>query len=121
MQEKKKYNGVVIPAVSPLTQDLKLDHEAVENIFGFFSVNNVSPFILGTTGEAASLPLGMKKEFIKLAGKLKTKERFVYAGISSNVFSESTELANYAFDHGIDVTVATLPSYYSLDESTMLR
>src|SRR5687768_6894578 len=119
MQTKKKYNGVVIPAVTPLTENHKLDHKAVENIFTYFSVHKVSPFILGTTGEAASLPLELKKDFMKLAGKLKTKEDVVYAGISSNVFSESRELAHYAFDHGIDVIVTTLPSYYALDESSM--
>src|SRR5688572_4781365 len=117
----KKYNGVVIPAVTPLTKELKLDHGAVENIFEYFTTHKVFPFILGTTGEAPSVPFQMKKEFITLAGKLKTKEAFVYAGISSTVYSESVELAHHAFDHGIDVIVTTLPSYYALDESSMLR
>jgi len=121
MKTEKKYSGVVIPAVTPLTADLKLDHGAVERVFEFFRNNNVHPFILGTTGEGASIPFAMKKEFIQIAGKLKKQEDILYASISSNALEESIDLAKYSFDNGVDVVVATLPSYYTLTEAAMLK
>jgi 4-hydroxy-tetrahydrodipicolinate synthase len=121
MKIEKKYSGVVIPAVTPLTADLKLDHGAVARLFEFFHGNNVHPFILGTTGEGASIPLSMKKEFIALAGKLKLQDDVLYVSISSNAFEESVDLAKCSFDNGADVVVATLPSYYALTETAILK
>jgi dihydrodipicolinate synthase/N-acetylneuraminate lyase len=120
MKPEKKYSGVVIPAVTPFTADHHLDHNAVEKIFSNFRNNQVAPFILGTTGEASSLPFSMKKELLELAGKLKKNDNVLYAGISSNVFVESVALAKLAFDNGTDVVVATLPSYYALTETEMI-
>jgi len=114
MQSKNKYSGIIVPTVTPLTANYKLDHEAAEKMFANFSNNRVMPFILGTTGESASLPISLKKDFIDLASNLKTSETTLYAGIASNVFDESVELAKYCFDKGIDAVAANLPSYYTL-------
>jgi len=121
MKTEKNYSGVVIPAVTPLTADLKLDHKAVERIFNHFHNNGVHPFILGTTGEGASIPFSMKKEFLQRTGKLKKQRTVLYGAISSNALQESIDLAKYSFDNGFDVVVATLPSYYALSESAMLK
>jgi len=121
MKQNKKYGGVVIPAVTPFTAELKLDHSAVVRMFDYFHEHGVHPFVLGTTGEAASIPMGMKKEFLQLAGKRKNKGELLYAGIAANARQESIDLAKYSFDQGADVVVATLPSYYSLTESSMLK
>ena len=121
MKTEKKYSGVVIPAVTPLTADLKLDHRAVAKMFEFFCTNGVYPFILGTTGEGASIPFAMKKEFIGLAGKLKKQGDVLYASISSNAINESIDLGNYSFNKGADVVVATLPSYYALTEGAIFK
>ena len=117
----KKYNGIVVPAVTPLTADFQLDADGVKRLFGFFYEHGVHPFILGTTGEAASLPFSLKRSYIEQAGRLKNAGSVLYVGISSNVFVESVGLAKHAFDAGADVVVATLPSYYQLDPSAMER
>ena len=121
MKPEKKYSGVVIPAVTPLTADLKLDHGAAARMFEFFHSNKVHPFILGTTGEGDSIPFAMKKEFIQLAVKLKKQRDVLYASISSNALEESIDLAKCSFNNGVDVVVATLPSYYALTETAMLK
>lgn len=121
MKTEKQYSGVVIPAVTPLTGSKKLDAGAVEKMFANFRRHGVHPFILGTTGEAASLPADLKSDFMKLAGSLKKEAGVLYAGISSNCVAESIKLAKQSFDNGADVVVATLPSYYPLTDSAMLR
>ncbi|MFL5739397.1 MAG: dihydrodipicolinate synthase family protein [Flavisolibacter sp.] len=121
MMLEKKYKGVVIPAVTPLTADLKLDHQAVDRIWEHFYSSGVDPFILGTTGEGASIPFSMKKEFIQLTGKLKKQGSILYGAISSNALKESIDLARYSFENGVDVVVTTLPSYFALTETAMLK
>src|SRR4051812_14525372 len=100
MKSTKKYSGVVVPTVTPLTNEFKLDHEAVEKMFDNFSRNHVMPFITGTTGESASLSIELKRDFIDVAAKLKKPGTVLYAGIASNVLDESISLAKYCFDNG---------------------
>jgi 4-hydroxy-tetrahydrodipicolinate synthase len=121
MKENKKYQGVIIPAVTPLTSDYKLDEKAVEKIFAEFYQYKASPFILGTTGESASLPWSLKEVYVKKAAKLKHANTILYAGISSNSFQESVDFAKFSFDNGIDAVAATLPSYYILSVDQMKK
>src|ERR1051325_9686344 len=121
MKKNKKYHGIVVPSVTPLTSDYKLDEGALEKVFENFYHNDVVPFVLGTTGESASLPLQFKKAYIKKAVSLKKKGTFLYAGISSTCFSDSIDLAKFCFDNGVDAVAATLPYYYQLTEDQMRK
>jgi dihydrodipicolinate synthase/N-acetylneuraminate lyase len=121
MRKNKKYHGVIVPAVTPLTADHKLDEEAVEKIVDSFYQYNISPFILGTTGESASLPLNVKQAYVKKTAAIKKSNTVLYAGISSNCFNESVDFAKFCFDNSVDAVAATLPSYYSLSESQMKK
>ena len=121
MKKTKKYYGVIIPAVTPLTADHKLDKPAVKKIFDSFYKYSVSPFILGTTGESASLPAELKTEYIKEAGRNKKPGSVLYAGISSNVLSESIEFSKLSADNGVDAVAATLPYYFPLTENQMKK
>jgi len=117
----KKYQGVVIPAVTPLNADLTLDKAAVERLFTLFREHGAHPFILGTTGEFPSLPGSLKLEYIRLAGRLKRASDQLYVGISANCMADSIEHARIAFDEGADVVVCNLPSYYQLSETQILK
>lgn len=116
---QKKYRGVIIPAVTPLTRGLSLDEGAVERLFENFYNHGAAPFILGTTGESSSLSQLLRKKYIRKAAAIKKEGSFLYAGIGSNCVRESVDLARYAFDQGVDAVAATLPSYYGLTESQM--
>lgn len=120
MPLQKKYTGVIVPAVTPLTSSFQLDETAVAKLFTLFYRHRIAPFILGTTGEAASLPLQVKKAYVLAAEKNKKAGTLLYAGIGSNVLAESIEFAAYCSQHAVDVVVATLPSYYALTEKQML-
>ena len=117
MPNNKKYRGVVVPTVTPVTKQQDLDEAGVEKLFALLYQYDVQPFIQGTTGEAPSLSLSVKKKFIDKASTLKKSGTHLYAGISSNCYQESVELAKYCGDHGVDVVVSTIPSYYALTES----
>jgi dihydrodipicolinate synthase/N-acetylneuraminate lyase len=121
MTNKQKFNGIVVPAVTPLTKNFKLDHQALEKMFHNFHKHNVMPFINGTTGESASLPINLKKDYVIAAGKIKRPGDTLYFGISANCFEESVTLAKLGFDNGVDAVAATLPSYYNLSEYQMTQ
>ena len=121
MSMKKKYQGVVVPLVTPLTDAYKIDGTAVEKMLANLQINEAMPFILGTTGESTSLPMSVKQGYVKEAARLKSANTVLYAGISSNCLEESVDFANYCFDAGVDAVAATLPSYYALSESQMKR
>lgn len=114
MRKNKKFSGIIVPAVTPLTTRLEIDEAGVHHLFSLFYQYHISPFILGTTGESASLPQQVKEDYIRIAGMVKQPDTILYAGISSNVLKESVELAFYAADHGVDAVAVTLPSYYAL-------
>jgi 4-hydroxy-tetrahydrodipicolinate synthase len=119
MKKEKKYKGIVIPAVTPLTAEYKLDENSVENIFRNFRQHGAHPFILGTTGESASLPTSIKTAYVKKAAALKQPGDVLYAGVSSNCMEETVDFSKSCFDAGVDVVAATLPTYYALTESQM--
>src|ERR1051325_6171561 len=121
MKKNKKYYGVIIPAITPLTSAYELDKAAVKKIFDRSYHYHASPFILGTTGESASLPATLKAEYIREAGKNKKAGTVLYAGISSNVMVESLELARLCADNGVDAVAATLPYYFPLTEGQMKK
>jgi 4-hydroxy-tetrahydrodipicolinate synthase len=119
MSNEKQYKGIIVPAVTPLNSAFKLDESAVEKIFANFYRHKISPFIIGTTGESASLSNEVKTEYLKAAAKNKKPGTVLYAGISSNVFEESVEFAKQCADNAVDAVAATLPSYYPLTEKQM--
>ncbi|UFH52668.1 dihydrodipicolinate synthase family protein [Spirosoma sp. KNUC1025] len=116
---KKKYQGVVVPLVTPLTETYRLDVAATEKMIASLQANEAMPFVLGTTGEATSLPMSVKKAYVRETARLKTADTTLYAGISSNCLEESVDFANYCFDHGVDAVAATLPCYYALSDGQM--
>ncbi len=121
MDKNKKYKGIIVPAITPLTQDLKLDEAAVEKLFHNFYKHDVSPFILGTTGESASLSMKIKTAYLSAAAKNKKAGTALYAGISSNIVDESIDFAKRCADNGVDAVAATLPSYYALNENQVKK
>ena len=119
MSKEKQYKGIIVPAITPLTAALTLDENAVEKIFSRFYQYDISPFILGTTGESASLPDAVKKDYVVAAAQHKKPGSILFAGISSNVVEESIHFAKFCADNSVDAVAATLPSYYALSEGQM--
>lgn len=112
MMLKKKYTGVAVPIITPLKEDLSLDVEGVQTLMNRMAEGNVQSFIMGTTGEAPSLPMSLRKEFIKVAADAK-RVGHLYVGVSTFTLSETIELSRLAADHGADVVVATMPAFYA--------
>ena len=124
MISNKKYKGVVVPMVTPVTNKGELDVPAVERIVTFLGKNNVSPLLMGTTGEGNSVSdsdgLLLVETAVEANRKLATPVT-IYAGLTGNCFSTQLRQASTYTDAGADVIVATLPTYYTLTPQQMFE
>ena len=122
-----KYRGVVVPMVTPVTQDGRLDVAAVERIINFFAQTGVSPLLMGTTGEGNSVSQADGQLLVETAVRVKKDcqssiancQLTIYAGLTGNCFAEQVRQAEIYTALGADVIVATLPTYYVLTEEQM--
>ena len=118
---KASYRGVIVPMVTPFTADYKLDEPAVRRIIDHMIAGGVDGiFVVGTTGEAASLSRTMRARLVELAVEQVAGRCTLYAGISDNSILGSIEAAEEFHRMGADAVVAHLPSYYSLSEDEQL-
>ena len=111
----KPYHGVVVPMVTPITSQGDLDEPAVRRVIDHLIEGGVSGiFVLGTTGEAASVPRTMRSRLVAIAVEHVGARAMTYAGIGDNCLAHSVDAAEQYFRLGIDAVVAHLPSYYAL-------
>lgn len=116
---KKKFQGVVVPMITPLCSDLSIDTQAVARIMQSFAANQISPLVLGTTGESASVGPKESLRFMQAAVDNKSEGQMVYAGLVGNDVKALISLANEYAAMGVDAVVATLPAYYILTPEQM--
>lgn len=118
---KKKFRGVVVPMITPVNTDYTIDTASAERLVNYITGNGAAPFILGTTGESASVSRKQKTILVETVVKAAGGKNLVYAGISGNAIMDSIEDAHQYHDMGADVFVATMASYYPADADQMLR
>ncbi|MDB6094864.1 MAG: dihydrodipicolinate synthase family protein [Verrucomicrobia bacterium] len=107
--------------VTPVTAGGELDELAVRRILDRFVENQLGVFVLGTTGEAASVPPEMRRRLVQLATEHVRGRVLVYAGIGDNCVSNSIKAAAEYRRAGVDAVVALLPSYYLLEAEEIRR
>ena len=78
-------------------------------------------FVLGTTGEAASLPERARRELARLAIERVAGRCLVYAGIGSNCLEESVAAGREYLALGAHAVVAHLPAYFPLAPAEMVE
>lgn len=118
---KKRYNGVVVPMVTPFKEDGTIDRAAVARLVELQVRWNAHPFVLGTTGEAASVSRKERAVLVETTVKATASRRVVYAGISGNCFEEAVEEGQRFAGLGANVLVSTMPSYYPVDDRQMIQ
>jgi len=121
MRREKKYSGVIVPMITPFTSDLSIDERAVARILESFTRQDVIPFILGTTGEGASMSPELKQSLVKSVIRITGDKHTVYAGVSGNSYVHSLEEARIYAGWGIRAVVCHPPSYYPIEYDSMLR
>lgn len=113
-------DGVVVPMVTPFTADGAVDLIATERLVDRFIRAGVGAFVLGTTGETASIPRNERVKLVEQAVRQANGKIPVYAGIGDNCLAHSVEAARRYLELGVDAVVAHLPSYYPLQNEEMI-
>ncbi len=122
MNKTKKYQGVIVPMATPFTAAGKIDEQGACRIIDHLcSAGVAGVFVLGTTGESASIATDQKKKMADITVKHTNRRAMTYAGISDNCFDNSVAAAKTYFDLGIDAVVAHVPCYYSLGDDEICR
>ncbi len=119
---KSPLKGIVPPLVTPLLDNDTLDIDGLERLIEHTITGGVNGvFILGTTGEFASLSYSLRIELIERTCFLVKGRVPVLAGITDSAFSESLNLANVASDSGADAVVLSPPYYYASGQPELLE
>jgi dihydrodipicolinate synthase/N-acetylneuraminate lyase len=123
VNELEFFSGVVVPMVSPFNLDYQVDTEAVQRIVESVVAAGVHGiFVLGTTGESASIDPAHKGRIVSAAGRAvdsQTRRVALYAGISGNCLTESVDNAAKWREAGADAVVAHAPYYYPVTDAML--
>lgn len=105
--------------ITPFKTDGHVDLNSAGYVTRHLINHGCIPFIMGTTGEATSLPANQRLNFVNAVVEAANGDQPVYVGISSNCLEESIRLANEFSAAGANFAVAHLPFYYSLKSYQM--
>lgn len=102
--------------ITPFDKDGNVDTLAASRIAQRLAHHSISVFLLGTTGETASISCGQRALLVKEVVEAVAGTVPIYAGIGDNCFSDSLEAADSYLRAGARAVVAHLPSYYPLSD-----
>lgn len=114
MSSPSKHQGVIVPLVTPFTPQGEIDEAAAARIVNHCATSGLHVFVLGTTGEAASIATAKRLALVRASVKAAAGRIKVYAGIGDNCPENSIAAANEYLQNGADAVVAHLPAYYAL-------
>lgn len=120
MKNKMPLSGIIPPLITPLNDDLTLDKASLGKLLEHILEAGVhGVFILGTTGESASLSSKVKNELITEVS-LKINSRVpLLVGITDCSFAESIALAHKSANAGASYLVAAPPFYMNIGQDEL--
>jgi 4-hydroxy-tetrahydrodipicolinate synthase len=109
MKKNPKFCGVVVPMVTPVTADGKLDEPALDRLVDSLLAGGVDGiFVMGTTGEGTSVPRDYRLRLVKhTVARVKGGTR-VFAGIG-DAHPEEIVAGNDYLQAGVDAVVSRPP------------
>lgn len=122
MKPSQTFHGIFPPMITPLNADFSLDVEHTEKLIEHLIDGGVHGiFIIGTTGESASISLDVKSDLIRLTCKQVNGRVPVLVGITECSFVQSLDLAAVAHESGATALVAAPPFYINIDQDELVN
>jgi dihydrodipicolinate synthase/N-acetylneuraminate lyase len=125
MQKEKipqPLRGIIPPLITPLLNTDTLDVQGLERLIEHTISGGVQGiFILGTTGEFASLSYKLRKGLIERTCQQVNGRVPVLVGITDTAYVESLNLANIAADSGANAVVLAPPYYFASGQPELLE
>jgi dihydrodipicolinate synthase/N-acetylneuraminate lyase len=109
MKRDSKYQGAVVPMVTPFTADGRLDEPALDRLVDSLLAGGVDGiFVMGTTGEGTAISGADRFEIVKRTVARAKGAIKIFAGIS-NTHSEDVNVGNDYLKAGADAVVLHPP------------
>ncbi len=116
------FQGIFPPMITPLNPDFSLDVAHTEKLIEHLIDGGVHGiFIIGTTGESASISMDVKNDLIRLTCKKVAGRVPVLVGITESSFVQSLDLAAVALESGASALVAATPFYINIDQDEVVN
>jgi dihydrodipicolinate synthase/N-acetylneuraminate lyase len=119
MTSPTKHRGVIVPMSTPFTSSGTLDEPAAGRMVARLAEHGLGVFVLGTTGEAPSIPAAQRDRLVEIAVKAAAGRVPVYGGIGSDCLADSIAMARSYLRLGVGAVVSLLPAYYLLNAAEM--
>jgi 4-hydroxy-tetrahydrodipicolinate synthase len=119
MVKHNEIQGVVVPMITPFTLEGNVDTGAVTRIAEHIVSAGASLFVMGTTGEGASIHPKARAPLVEAVINQTQGRTLTYVSISDNCLEVSIEEAHRYAEMGVDLVVAHLPSYFPLRPKEM--
>ncbi|MBC6366900.1 dihydrodipicolinate synthase family protein [Algoriphagus sp. AK58] len=121
MKTPASFYGIIPPMITPLNPDYSLDVDHTIVMVNHLLEGGVHGiFILGTTGESASLSSDVKSDLIRQVCRQVNGKVPVLVGITDCSFVESLDLAAIAADSGASALVAAPPFYMNIGQEELI-
>jgi 4-hydroxy-tetrahydrodipicolinate synthase len=113
--------GIIPPLVTPLAARQHLDVPGLARLVEHVICGGVhGVFVLGTTGEAASLDDDLRREMVSRTCRLVAGRVPVLVGVTDTRVAESLRLARFAADAGASAVVVSTPYYLPLEQQEVV-
>ena len=115
-----KINGVIVPLLTPLNEDETLDMGALKRLIDHVIEGGVAAiFVMGSTGEAASLTLSEKQRLVAVACEYINGRVPMLVGVIESGTTNSVEQTGVFTKLGADAIVATAPYYFEYSQKEL--
>jgi 4-hydroxy-tetrahydrodipicolinate synthase len=119
---KTPLTGIVTPLITPLLDNDTLDAQGLERLVERTVAGGVQGiFVLGTTGEFASISYALRRELTERVCRLVKGRVPVLVGVTDSAFTESLNLAKFAAACGADAVVLAPPYYFAAGQPELLE
>src|SRR5689334_1151395 len=108
----KKFYGTGVALVTPFTESLEVDYKSLKKILAHTSKGVDYYVVLGTTGEAATLSDGEKKQVLQFVKENNPKGLPIVYGIGGNNTQHILDTIKETDFKGVDAVLSVSP-YYS--------
>ncbi len=116
----RKPTGVIVPMITPFTATGDVDAAAVGRVVEHLAAGGMDGlFLLGTTGESASMTARQKHDLVAAAVRANRGRLGIYAGISSNVQEEALQAAHDYAKLGVDALFMLPPNFYPIPDAAL--
>ncbi len=119
MTPPSKHRGIVVPMSTPFTAAGLLDEAAARRMVARLAEHQLGVFVLGTTGEAPSVPMWQRERLVEIAVETAAGRVPVFGGIGSDCIADAIAMAQSYLRLGADAVVSLLPAYYLLNPAEM--